>query len=113
MASVRRSARSETEPKHRATKLPEGNVLFMEGKGRKGNEGIGNWKGRGEERNKKGRGKGKDKKGRGEEKEQERKQGRKGRRKENGRKDNEWKPKERERKGMGEGWKGRKGNLMK
>ena len=67
MASVRRSARSETEPKHRATKLPEGNVLFREGKGRKGNEGIGNWKGRGEERNKKGRGKGKTKKGRGEE----------------------------------------------
>ena len=66
-ASVRRSARSETEPKHGSTKLPEGNVLIMEGKGRKGNEGIGNWKGRGEERNKKGRGKGKNKKGRGEE----------------------------------------------
>ena len=43
----------------------EENVLFREGKGRTGKEGIGKGKGRGKERNKKGRGKERNKKGKG------------------------------------------------
>ena len=100
IASVRRSARSETEPKHRATKLLEGNVLFREGKGRKGKEGLG----KGKEEGRKGTRKEEGRKGTRKEK------GRKGTRKEReGKtKGDEWKGKEKEGKVMGEGGKGRK-----